>query len=134
MSEEKRYTVLAVDDQEGILKTLDVMLRESPFRLVMASSGANAIQLAAEQPIDVVLLDILMPEVSGITVAVQMQNDPHLKGVPIVMLTAANEYATLRKAVKVGADDVLLKPIGKKPLVEKLLAAIEKRQGAPPSD
>lgn len=131
MSEDKRYTVLAVDDQEGILKMLDVMLRQSPFKLVAATSGAQAIQLAAEQPIDVVLLDILMPDISGITVAVQMQNDPHLKGVPIVMLTAANEYLTLRKAEKVGVDEVLLKPVGKKTLVEKLLAAIKKRQAAP---
>jgi two-component system sensor histidine kinase/response regulator len=128
MSEEKRYTVLAVDDQEGVLKTIDVMLHDSPFKLITATSGRAAMDQVDQEHVDVVLLDILMPEVSGITVAIQMRSHPRLKDVPIMMLTAANDYSVLRRAQKVGADDILLKPIGKKHLINKMMEVIDRRQ------
>ncbi len=133
MSEHKRYTLLAVDDQEAVLRTIEVMVRDSPFALVTAKSAREALARAAEQPPDIMLLDILMPDISGIALVVQMRSDPALKDVPVVMLTAANDYALRRRAEAVGADDILLKPIGKKHLINKLLEVLARQEPATPA-
>jgi CheY-like chemotaxis protein len=128
MAEEKRYKALIVDDQEDILRTLELMLLRSEFDVVKASHGYDALEIAAKQGFDVILLDILMPEISGISLCVRLRRLPHLANVPVVVLTAANDFKQLEMARKVGADEILLKPVGKRVLIEKMRAAMEKRE------
>ncbi len=127
------YRLLVVDDQEGILKTIEVMLRGSPFEPVLVTSGEEAVALAMEQSFDAMLLDVLMPDISGIALCVRLRHIPHLSNVPVVMLTAANDIGLQRRAIAAGADDFLLKPIGKKALIAKLMQAVEKRQANRPA-
>jgi CheY-like chemotaxis protein len=134
MAEERRYRVLVVDDQEDILRTIELMLQKSPFDPVTVASGHEALEIAAKQEFDLMLLDILMPEISGISLCVRLRRIPHLEHVPVVVLTAANDFTQLQLARKVGADEILLKPVGKRVLVEKMLGAIAKhQQETPPS-
>jgi CheY-like chemotaxis protein len=69
-----------------------------------------------------------MPEISGISLCVRLRRLPHLANVPVVVLTAANDFKQLEMARKVGADEILLKPVGKRVLIEKMRAAMEKRE------
>lgn len=126
MSEEKRYSVLVVDDQEQILKTIEIMLRNSPFIPVCVSTGEQAQRAAEEQSFDIMLLDIMMPDVSGIALCVRLRRNPRQRDVPVVILTAANDPMVHKRAKTAGADAILLKPIGKKPLIQQLLNLVGK--------
>ncbi len=117
---EQTYTVLAVDDEPAVLRLLGAMLRDSAYRLVTATSGDDALAVALSEPVDVVLLDIMMPDVSGIAVARQMSAHPRLKDVPVVMITAASGLNLLQTAHDVSRGDVLLKPLSKNVLFYKL--------------
>jgi CheY-like chemotaxis protein len=126
MPEPKSYRLLVVDDQPEILKTIEIMLRESPFDIVATTSGQEALEIAEQNTFDVALLDILMPDISGIALAVRLQRFPHLSNMAVVMLTAVNDRQLHRRAEMVGTDELLLKPIGKKALIERLQAAVDK--------
>ena len=128
MSHNKRYLVLAVDDQVGILQMIKIILRGSQFDVITATNGEEALAQAANHAVDVVLLDIMMPDVSGVLVCGQLRATPALADVPIVMLTAVNDYALHQRAREVGANEVLLKPIGKRELTARLQALIAQRE------
>lgn len=117
---ETKYTVLVVDDEEEALQLVKVMLRNSPFQMTMARNGEEALTTAQSTHIDVVLLDIMMPDMSGVTVCGHLRATPHLRKIPIVMLTALDDYATRRKAIQAGATDLLTKPVAREELLAKL--------------
>ena len=102
MSYDKRYQLLAVDDQVGILQMIKTILRGSPFDVVTALNGEEALAQAVDHDIDVVLLDIMMPDVSGIMICGQLRAIPALADVPIAILTAVNDYALHQRAKEVG--------------------------------
>lgn len=118
--EEKRYTLLAVDDEIAALKLVEMMLRDSPFEVITAQTGEEALAQAQSHPIDIVLLDIMMPDISGVTICGYLRTNPRLSNVPIVMLTALDDYATRRKAMQAGATDLITKPVAKEELLAKL--------------
>jgi DNA-binding response OmpR family regulator len=120
----QHYALLVVDNEEGILQLVGTMLRNSPFKVIPVRSGREALLTATNMPIDIVLLDILMPDLSGVTVCGHMRATPHLQGIPIVMLTALDDYATRRNAVRAGATDLLTKPVSKEELLSKLTGVI----------
>jgi len=81
-----------------------------------------------------VLLDIMMPDLSGVTVCGYMRAMDRLRHVPIVMLTALDDYATRRKAIQAGATDLLTKPVSKQELIAKLYGVIAEQQARAASD
>ncbi len=117
---EKRYTVLVVDDEAEALSMVELMLRSSPFKIITAQNGEEALIKAQSTPIDIVLLDIMMPDISGITVCGHLRATPALRHVPVVMLTALDDYGTRRKAIQAGANDLLTKPVAREELLAKL--------------
>ncbi|GAB4571350.1 MAG: hypothetical protein Kow0077_07830 [Anaerolineae bacterium] len=117
---EKEYTVLIVDDEPEALDMVRLMLKNSPFRPIVAHSGEEALQIARSNPIDVVLLDIMMPDMSGVTVCGYLRTAPQLRTIPIVMLTALDDYSTRRKAIQAGATDLVTKPVSREELLAKL--------------
>lgn len=120
----KEYTVLVVDDEEEALKLVGVMLRNSPFKITTARNGEEALTTAQSTDVDIILLDIMMPDMSGITVCGHLRTAPHLRSIPIVMLTALDDYATRRKAIEAGATDLLTKPVAREELIAKLEGVI----------
>ncbi len=133
--EGKSFTVLAVDDEEEALTLIQLMLQNTPFRIVTACSGQEALAKARSLPsIDIVLLDIMMPDLSGVTVCGYMRAMDRLRHVPIVMLTALDDYATRRKAIQAGATDLLTKPVSKQELIAKLYGVIAEQQARAASD
>ncbi len=123
-----RYTLLAVDDDEDTLQLIAVMLRDSPFTMIAARSGNEALLTARNTPVDIVLLDIIMPDLSGITVCGHLRASPVLRQIPVVVLTARDDYATRRSAMRAGATDLLTKPVTREELLSKLLGVLAEHE------
>lgn len=121
---QKEYTVLVVDDESEALKLVEIMLNNSPFRIITAQTGEEALATAQSTQIDVVLLDVMMPDMSGVTVCGHLRATPQVRNIPIVMLTALDDYATRRKATQAGATDLLTKPVAREELLAKLNGVI----------
>jgi DNA-binding response OmpR family regulator len=122
------YNVLVVDDETEALRMVGLMLRNSPFNIIPAHNGQDALAKAQSNDIDLVLLDIMMPDISGVTVCGHLRATPQLRDVPIVMLTALDDYATRRKAMQAGATDLMTKPVAKEELLSKLSGVMAEHQ------
>jgi len=104
--------VLIVDDNPQMVELLAAHVEQLPqVTILTASDGQEALQKVAAEPPDLVLLDIMMPRMSGFEVCRRMKTDPATKQIPIVMVTALDELADIERGVEVGANDFLVKPI-----------------------
>lgn len=102
--------ILVVDDVAANRDTIHVLLGEENYRLIDASDGAQALALAAECPPDLVLLDVLMPGLSGFEVCRRLRADARLSEVPVIMVTVLDDRASRIAGIEAGADDFVSKP------------------------
>jgi len=103
--------VLIADDNEQNRELLDAYLADEGYEILMANDGQETVDsVAANQP-DLILLDIMMPRMSGYEVCEQLKADPEKRDIPVLMVTALNEMGDIEKAVKAGCDDFLTKPV-----------------------
>jgi DNA-binding response OmpR family regulator len=121
---DKIYTLLVVDDDIEALEMVRIMLRSTSFSIITANNGEEALAKAQSREVDIVLLDIMMPDISGVTVCGHLRANPRMSKVPIVMLTALDDYATRRKAMQAGATDLITKPVTREELLAKLNGVI----------
>ena len=103
--------VLIVDDERHNRDLLEVMLKPEGFRLLNAASGEEALTIVAQQPPDLILLDVMMPGMDGFEVASKIKGDPATTSIPVVMLTALDDRNARMLGLSAGADDFLTKPI-----------------------
>ena len=103
-------TILIVDDSPSARETLMALLSIGPYRLVEAASGAEALQKARELPPDLILLDVMMPEMDGYEVCRRIRDDPLLAEAPIIMVTALDDRTSRLQGLTAGADDFISKP------------------------
>jgi two-component system, OmpR family, alkaline phosphatase synthesis response regulator PhoP len=109
--------VLVADDEPHIGRIIKMKLEQGPFRVTLAYDGREALEvLAREHDIDIVLLDLMMPEKSGLDVLAAMRADDRLREVPCIILTAAGQEQQHRRAMELGATDFLTKPFSPKKL------------------
>ena len=120
-------TVLLVEDNPQNLELLEVYMEDIPeVRVITAANGLEAMDLVAAESPDVVLLDIMMPKMSGFEVCMRIKSNPTTHDIVVVMVTALSETGDIERAAECGADDYLSKPIDRHALVElvrNLLAA-----------
>ncbi len=110
--------VLIVDDNLQNLELLEVYLEDLPdVEISTANDGIEAMSIVAADAPDLMLLDIMMPRMSGFEVCKQIKSNPKTRDVMIVMVTALNETGDIERATECGADDYLSKPIDRKALV-----------------
>ena len=121
--------VLIVDDERDLAELIDFNLRAAGFSTHVAATGEAALSAAREQRTDVVLLDLMLPDVSGVEVCRQLRAAPSTRDVLIVMLTARSEEADRVRGFEVGADDYVTKPFSVRELVLRLKAIL--RRGGP---
>ncbi|WP_178797931.1 response regulator [Bacteroidaceae bacterium] len=111
------YTILVVDDVVSNVLLLRVLLTNEKFKVITASNGKEALSQAANAHPDLILLDVMMPEMNGFEVAERLKADPETQNIPIIFLTALNTTADIVKGFKVGANDFISKPFNKEELV-----------------
>ena len=109
--------VLVADDEPHIGRIIKMKLEQGPFRVTLAYDGQEAIDLLeAQQDIDLVLLDLMMPNLSGLDVLARIRASDRLKHLPCIILTAAGQEAQHQKAMELGATEFLTKPFSPKKL------------------
>lgn len=104
-------TVLIVDDTPSARKTLESLLKTEGYRLAFTASGAEALACAPQLQPDLILLDVMMPEMDGFEVCRHLRATPEISEVPIIMVTALDDRASRLRGLEAGADDFLSKPI-----------------------
>jgi DNA-binding response OmpR family regulator len=117
-----RRRVLVVDDEPYIGRIIQLKLENGPYQVEFAPDGRTALSmLRSDDPVDVILLDIIMPQMSGLEVLAQLRQLPHRQATPVIMLTGKGQEADRARAADLGATDFLTKPFSPK----KLLARID---------
>ena len=112
--------VLIVDDNHQNLELLQVYLEELDCQTIAAFNGKEAIHLVNEQRPDIVLLDIMMPQMSGFEVCKRIKEDDNTKDIPVIMVTALNEYGDIERGIDSGADDFISKPVNRLELITRV--------------
>ena len=123
-------TVLIVDDNEQNVELLQAYLETLPCQVMTASDGIAAIELIEDesQPTpDLVLLDVMMPRMSGFEVCRKLKEDPRTRSIPIMMVTALNELGDIERGVESGTDDFVSKPVNKLELLTRVKSLLRVR-------
>ncbi|HET8989884.1 MAG TPA: response regulator transcription factor [Acidimicrobiales bacterium] len=131
--EPERVRVLVVEDEESFVDALTVGLSREGFEVVVARDGPEALALFRERPIDVVLLDLMLPKLSGLDVCRAMRAD---SDVPIIIVSAKGEEVDMVLLLEIGADDYVTKPYRLRELVARVRAVLRRRgarEPAPPA-
>lgn len=109
----KDITVLLIDDDPLIHKIVEASLMKDNFKVLYAANGESGLALALQNKPDVVLLDVVMPGMDGFEVCQKLRQDPALKYVPVIILTALDDRDSKVQGLEAGADDYICKPFDK---------------------
>lgn len=123
-------TVLIIEDEADAADLFAEMMRVSGFRVLKTSASAPAITLMTEEKPDIVLLDIMMPDVSGLDILRQMRADPELTNIPVVVVSAKSMPADIKNGMEAGASTYLTKPVGFLELKEAVERALGSQSAA----
>lgn len=118
------YKILIVDDVVSNVLLLKILLTKEQFGICTASNGRECIEKAKSEHPDLILLDVMMPELNGFDTAVILKEDPETADIPIIFLTALNTPADLVQGFKVGGNDFLTKPFNKEELIMRVMQQI----------
>lgn len=124
-------TVLLVDDEESIQKLLAFPLEREGFRVVHARDGEEALERFAEQDVDLVVLDLMLPKLGGLEVCRRIRAEE--SAVPIIMLTARGDEVDKIVGLEIGADDYITKPFSIREFMSRVRALLRRAQLPPPS-
>ncbi|WP_343733123.1 response regulator [Duganella sp.] len=124
MSNTNRPTVLIVDDTPDNITLLSTLLKDK-YNTKVATSGATALQIVASSKVDLILLDIMMPDVDGIETCRRLKADPASAAIPVVFLTAKSQQEDEALGRSVGAADFLRKPVNPDQLFTRVAAQLK---------
>jgi two-component system OmpR family response regulator len=127
----RRYRALVVDDERDFRHLMTIFLRRSemPIDVDTVCTGAEALRHAEAQPPDLILLDVMMPEMDGFEVCRQLRADDRTRAIPILMLTALDDVADRTRAFLVGTDDYLGKPFDRGELLARVRRILQRTYG-----
>lgn len=124
----ERHKILIADDNPTNVELLEAYLADYDCEIAVASDGLETLTLARRIHPDLILLDIMMPKMSGFEVCQKLKSDPATKDIMILMVTALNELGDIERAVAAGCDDFLSKPIHKLELLKRVENMLKLRQ------
>jgi class 3 adenylate cyclase len=125
---DRAASVLVVDDNEVNRDLLSRLVRRDGHSVSAAADGKRALELLRSQPFDLVLLDIIMPELNGFQVLERLKTDPSLRHVPVIMISAFDEFDGVVRCIQMGAEDYLPKPFNAVLLKARMSACLEKKR------
>ena len=118
--------ILVIEDEPEMRRNIAALLRYKEYEPVAAENGRLGLELARREKPDLILCDVMMPELDGYGVLAALQEDPNLGLVPFIFLTAKGDKDDLRSGMTLGADDYLTKPVGNSALVEAIEARLKR--------
>ena len=119
--------ILIVDDHEDNVELLRARLEAWGYATDSATNGKEALKKVEESPPDLILLDVMMPKLSGFEVCQRLRTDPVTRAVGVLMITALDQPTDVEKAVGAGTDDFITKPINKTELLLRVRAMLDSR-------
>jgi two-component system phosphate regulon response regulator PhoB len=123
-------TILVVDDERDIAGAIEHVLRKEGFRVLVASDGKAALEFARRERPELVILDLMLPEISGLEVLKLLKADASTRGIPVILLTARTDEIDRVLGFELGADDYVTKPFSVRELVLRVRAVIKRGGGA----
>ena len=120
--------ILAVDDEADLLEIIEHHLQKAHYDVVRAETGEDAVKLATTAEPDLILLDLMLPEMDGFDVCKALKSSPYTADIPIVMLSARGEETDIVTGLELGADDYITKPFSAKVLLARVKSVMRRRK------
>ena len=119
-NDDKTPQIMVVDDNEQNLELLQAYLEDLDCDIVAATNGPEALEIIAKEAPDIILLDVMMPKMSGFEVCRRLKSDTATANIPIIMVTALNELGDIERGIDSGSDDFVSKPVNKLELLTRV--------------
>ena len=126
--------ILVVDDEEDILELLTYNLTREGYQVTGALTGEDALKKIRSAAFDLIVLDLMLPGIDGLEVTKRLKNDPNVRDIPILMLTAKGEEADIVTGLELGADDYITKPFSPRILLARIRTALRRTSEKPVDD
>jgi two-component system alkaline phosphatase synthesis response regulator PhoP len=123
--------ILVVEDEEDILELVRYNLNKDGYRVTGVLTGEEGLKAARFQPPDLIILDLMLPGMDGLTVCRELKQDARTRDLPIIILTAKGEEADIVAGLELGADDYVTKPFSPRVLLARLRAVLRRRRAEP---
>lgn len=123
--------ILAVDDEMPILELLRYNLEKDGFRVTTSSSGEDALRSIKSETPDLILLDLMLPGMSGLDVCRRLKESPATSGIPVIMITAKTEDTDVVLGLELGADDYIAKPFSPRILLARVRTVLRRKNRTP---
>lgn len=125
--------ILVVDDEAILVETIAYNLEQAGYQVITVADGASALEAARRETPDLVILDIMLPEMDGLEVCRQLRRESNTSTTPIMMLTAKADEIDKVVGLEIGADDYITKPFGRRELLARVRALLRRADYVPPS-
>lgn len=112
--------ILVVDDEPQLANFIRMRLEANKFKVILASDGIEGLKKTQEEKPDLILLDILMPNLDGFGMLRKLKEDDKTKSIPVIILTAQDKPQNISRALEIGANDYMAKPFESKIMLEKI--------------
>lgn len=123
-----KETILIVEDEKNILELLKFNLEQENFKILTAASGKTGLEMALSEKADLIILDLMLPEIDGLEICKTLKQNSKTNRVPIIMLTAKSEETDKIVGLELGADDYVTKPFSPRELVARIKAVLRRSQ------
>lgn len=117
---------MIIEDEPDIVRMLEYNLKKEGFRIVCASGGEEALRRAERERPDIILLDLMLPEIDGLEVCRRLRQSPETSGIPVIMLTAKSRETDKIVGLELGADDYITKPFSVAELIARVKAVLRR--------
>jgi two-component system alkaline phosphatase synthesis response regulator PhoP len=123
--------ILVVDDEKDVRELVQYNLNKNGYKTICVGTGEDAVAKAKSEPLNLIVLDLMLPGIDGLDVCRALKADARTKKIPIIMLTAKGEEVDIVTGLELGADDYVVKPFSPRVFIARIRAALRNKTGAP---